>query len=373
MVGDAFSRDICIKKCYDSLESPRACLVNMTEPIACYIIPACSYSSPQPPQLLAACSLYPEYLANHKHYLAKIQIVDQTAELENFYSVDDPEPEPIPTAERPKSAPRPPSSVDSSISFPQPPRLETTSHSPRQQSIGRFETATKSPTYVSPASFDNILSFSGAKRRRTNDSTTPSEHYRPIQLPPISQELQNHLPVRNSPSNSSYHSSTYYNYASPTEANETRRIEAEYARLADSEAAKIPDEPLLSFASWKKNFRWPNQYTTQQCVCLFKYYIDVLGPWVSIYASSINQMLTMTARRWRSYAAVYISRPPTSTKMSTSTQCDLLCCSSSPSLRLEAQVTEQNYPLCRLGSTRSQPGLNYKVLPSHDSIPTCSL
>lgn len=165
--------------------------------------------------------------------------------------------------------------------------METISHSPSLLSKIRLEATIRSPSQVSPASFDNILPFSGTKRRRTNDSITPSEQYRTVQLPPISQELQHHFPVRASPSNSSCHTSSYYNsYASPTEANETRRIEAEYAKLADTEAAKIPDEPLLSFSSWKKNFRWPNQYTTQQCVCLFRYYVDVLGPWVS--ADTIN-------------------------------------------------------------------------------------
>lgn len=218
--------------------------------------------------------------------------MDQTAELENFYSIEDPEPEPPSTTERLKSAPRPPSSIDSSATFRRTPRAETTNHSPRQLSTRKSEATARSPDQVSPASFDNILSFSGTKRRRTNDSATPSEQHQPIQLPSITRELQNHFPIRDSPSNSSYHPSSYYNYASPTEANETRRIEAEYARLADSEAAKIPDEPLLSFSSWKKNFRWPNQYTTQQCMCLFRYYIDVLGPWVSSYPTSTVIRLT---------------------------------------------------------------------------------
>jgi len=180
------------------------------------------------------------------------------------------------------SAPRPLSSFESPATFQPPSRVETISHSPRLLSKARPEATIRSPAQVSPAPFDNILSISGTKRKRTHDSATPSEQYRSIRLPPISQELQNHFPIRASPSNSSCYISSYHNsHASPTEAKETRRIEAEYAKLADSEAAKIPDEPLLSFSSWKKNFRWPNQYTTQQCVCLFRYYVDVLGPWVS--------------------------------------------------------------------------------------------
>lgn len=267
--------------------------VSHTQPISYQTVAAFSYTKTQLHAIITRF-VSNHYVANCESLLAKIQIVDQTAELENFYSVDEPEPEPTPTSDLPNSASRPPGSIDSSARFSHPPRLETTSHSPTQQSTARFETTRKSPTQVSPVSFENILSISGTKRRRrTNDSATSSERFRHIQLPPISQELQNNLSLRDSPSNLSYHSSSYYNnYVSPTEANETRRIEAEYAKLADSEAAKIPDEPLLSFSSWKKNFRWPNQYTTQQCVCLFRYYVDVLGPWVRSYPVIATKVLT---------------------------------------------------------------------------------
>lgn len=60
-------------------------------------------------------------------------------------------------------------------------------------------------------------------------------------------------------------------------------VEAEYRRLADSAAAKIPeDESLLSPAIWKEEFYWPNRFTTTQCACLMRYYIEVLAPWVSL-------------------------------------------------------------------------------------------
>ncbi len=57
-------------------------------------------------------------------------------------------------------------------------------------------------------------------------------------------------------------------------------VEAEYRRLADSAAAAIPVESLLSPAVWKEEFYWPNQYTTTQCACLMRYYIENLAPWV---------------------------------------------------------------------------------------------
>lgn len=164
------------------------------------------------------------------------------------------------------------------------PRRETASHSPEHSGPARFELSPRSLNHTSPASIDNILSFptSGAKRRRTNDSFNTSDTNYHVQLPSISQDLLTPYPTFNSPTNSNYNNPYYVNnFASPTEVNETRRIEAEYARIADEKAGAIPAEPLLSASSWKKSFRWPNQFTTQQCMCLLKYYIETLGPWVS--------------------------------------------------------------------------------------------
>lgn len=207
--------------------------------------------------------------------------MDQTAELENFYSTE--EPELLPGI--PILTPRPTSSADSTVSAQLSARSAATSQSPSRHGAVILDTMARSPGDVHPASLDNILTFPGHKRRRTDDSTTPTaevSQYVPIQLPPISQEFQKPYLTRDSPSSlSTGFQVQFSNYASPTEANETRRIEAEYRKLADTEAAAIPAEPLLSPARWKRDFRWPNQYTTQQCMCMFRYYIDHLGPWVS--------------------------------------------------------------------------------------------
>ena len=209
---------------------------------------------------------------------AKIQIVDQTLETENFYSTDDADI----SAQKPISGVRPVDSIE-------PPtvtaskRREAVSLSPVQYSAIRSDTLLRSPTEFSSISLDNSSSTPGTKRRRTNDSSTPSDYHN-VQLPPITQGLQGYTNVRDPvvhPSFPPYPN----NYGSPTELNETRRIEQEYARIADHQAAQIPDEPFLSVASWKQHFRWPNQYTTQQCRVLFKYYTDVLGPWVSQYGA----------------------------------------------------------------------------------------
>lgn len=211
------------------------------------------------------------------HISANFQIVDQTAELENFYSTDDTEL----TLERPTSGTRPSDSKEAPVSASVPKRREAFSLSPVQQSTIRSDSSLRSPSEPSPVSLDNLLSYSASKRRRTNDSSTPSDYHNVQPRPQsVSQGFTDFNTVRDPVILHSY-APNPNSYGSPTELNETRRIEQEYARIADDQSGQIPDEPFLSVASWKKHFRWPNQYTTQQCRVLFKYFIDVLGPWVS--------------------------------------------------------------------------------------------
>ncbi|RMZ75438.1 hypothetical protein DV737_g5302, partial [Chaetothyriales sp. CBS 132003] len=61
-----------------------------------------------------------------------------------------------------------------------------------------------------------------------------------------------------------------------------RRVEAEYRRLADTQAATIPPEELLTPEVWKREFYWPNDFTTTQCACLMRYFIEQLAPWFDV-------------------------------------------------------------------------------------------
>lgn len=87
-----------------------------------------------------------------------------------------------------------------------------------------------------------------------------------------------------------YNSPEVYNPASPdgfsympTEQKYVPKVvEAEYRRMADSAAAAIPKEDLLSPKIWKEEFYWPNKFTTTQCACLMRYYIDHLASWVGV-------------------------------------------------------------------------------------------
>lgn len=78
----------------------------------------------------------------------------------------------------------------------------------------------------------------------------------------------------------------------PDQSHVPKVVEAEYRRLADSAAAAIPPASLLSPAIWKEEFYWPNQFTTTQCACLMRYYIENLAPWVGQHLSSDHMAKT---------------------------------------------------------------------------------
>ncbi|OBT87766.1 hypothetical protein VE02_03109 [Pseudogymnoascus sp. 03VT05] len=63
---------------------------------------------------------------------------------------------------------------------------------------------------------------------------------------------------------------------------------AKSQRLADSAAAAVPSASsgLLKPEIWKKTFFWPNDWTTTQCACLMRHFVDFIAPWAS--SSSIN-------------------------------------------------------------------------------------
>lgn len=141
----------------------------------------------------------------------------------------------------------------------------------------------EAPPFLSPPDtvHESILVHSPRKRRRTADESTtgygshlerlPYSAYDPIRSQYRVYDLSK---VFTSVSPDGY---TYM----PEQKYVPKVVEAEYRRLADSAAAAIPAESLLSPAIWKEEFYWPNQFTTTQCACLMRYYIENLAPWVS--------------------------------------------------------------------------------------------
>lgn len=215
-------------------------------------------------------------------YPAKFQFVDQGPELENYYSQDDFAvncARPVGEEQRHGNASfEPYTRLDRSIDA----GLSPTVHSGQSSDV---------PPFLSPttSNIEAVLvrSADDSKRRRTTDSTLTR------QSSGVEQWQQGvYDPVRGS---SSAH--TYRIYTTPPKTyspvavngvvrmdegrHVSKVVEAEYRRLADSAAAAIPDDALLSPAVWKEDFYWPNIYTTTQCACLMRYYIDQLSSWVS--------------------------------------------------------------------------------------------
>ncbi|RMD42973.1 hypothetical protein DV735_g2162, partial [Chaetothyriales sp. CBS 134920] len=81
--------------------------------------------------------------------------------------------------------------------------------------------------------------------------------------------------------------------------NVPRRVEAEYRRLADTQAATIPPEELLTPEVWKSEFYWPNDFTTTQCACLMRYFIQQLAPWFDVGDPERTFALTVPQRARR--------------------------------------------------------------------------
>jgi hypothetical protein len=216
---------------------------------------------------------------------AKIQFVDQGPELENFYSHDD-------DGDVLEAAPRHDAREGS----------EATDHSlKRSQTLSTVHTSlspeTRSPvernpnypglTILSPRSTLNSSNpRSPLKRALPDDSFGPGAQRRVDQwsstvYDPIRFAYRVYEPHK--PQNS-YELDTI---SFATESNNLPKIvEAEYRRLADTDAAAIPPEFLLTPAIWKEQFYWPNQFTTTQCACLMRYFIEKLAPWVSATSES---------------------------------------------------------------------------------------
>lgn len=131
---------------------------------------------------------------------------------------------------------------------------------------------------------EKVLVHAPIKRRRTADSA--SQPFRPN---PETWSQGAYDPIRSqyrvyeSPKVFSPGSAEGFTFM-PEQTYVPKVVEAEYRRLADSAAAKIPeDESLLSPTIWKEEFYWPNRFTTTQCACLMRYYIEHLAPWVSTW------------------------------------------------------------------------------------------
>ena len=197
--------------------------------------------------------------------------MDQGPELENYYSQDDfvvisnkSKPQDQRQANVPEVQKREPS-VEVSLS----PTIRSAPPSETLSFLSPADTVHESDVLRAPI-----------KRRRTADETDHGHRLNSDRAPKAAYD-----PIRSQ--YIIYDSPKIFNPVSPDgltymqEQNHVPKVvEAEYRRLADDAAGAIPPESLLSPAIWKDEFYWPNQFTTTQCACLMRYYIENLAPWV---------------------------------------------------------------------------------------------
>lgn len=217
------------------------------------------------------------------------QFIDEGREVKSFYATDDYE------TDSSKSVPQRPASSSESKpkqqqqSSPPPPPLQP----PLQTLPGLLHSPTivqKSPSILSapefplvspklPGTTNNLVPLHNHKRRRTNEGYSPNYSLHRDSVSSSAYDPVKSFVVYESPTTStSYVDNGFVYSAQITSA--PKIVEAEYRRLADSEAAWVPSDNLLSPAIWKEQFVWPNIYTTNQCACLMRYFIEHLAAWV---------------------------------------------------------------------------------------------
>ncbi|KAL2432635.1 hypothetical protein ABEF95_014193 [Exophiala dermatitidis] len=206
---------------------------------------------------------------------AKFQFVDQGPELENYYSQDD-----SLVSNANSSAP---DQKEDEVSLRQK-RIEPPSNSEGPASV-QSAPAEDSIGISSPSNGSNetVFGHSPIKRRRTADPVTQPypqtrETWQRIPYDPIRSQYR----MYNSPEVYNPASPDGFSYMPTEQKYVPKVVEAEYRRMADSAAAAIPKEDLLSPKIWKEEFYWPNKFTTTQCACLMRYYIDHLASWFDV-------------------------------------------------------------------------------------------
>lgn len=141
-------------------------------------------------------------------------------------------------------------------------------------------------TTISPAGTDGFRTpLSPRKRHYPDDAVTPTFQIQLTRkrLPPTPEPPDMRNTYRK------YWPNVNYGYPTGTQSeaimesgeNIKQVVRAEMRRLEDENAAAIPDENFLSPAEWRPFFHWPNEFTTNQCTSLMRYFIEELGPWVS--------------------------------------------------------------------------------------------
>jgi hypothetical protein len=187
---------------------------------------------------------------------AQIEFVDQTTEVERAYVQEDSD-----ELERPKSALEEPYSLK---------RVTTTT--PLRPSTTDFTSAPAGEPYS--FSVETIDHGSSPKKRRVEKA-----------LFVFATNTEN---ATTSPSTSALYS--------PAATSQSL-----HSRLPDTAAAAVPslESGMLSPRVWKEQFFWPNAYTTTQCLCLMRHFIEDMASWFDVADPSRHFTLVVPQRARR--------------------------------------------------------------------------
>ena len=151
-------------------------------------------------------------------------------------------------------------------------------------------------TSVSVETSDSLLEINSPSNNATapheaqssSASGTCNAHNRTCGLGFLTKERQgaeHHRPSSGSDLNNETTTCRLYEQASWATgfATPPHSLRSENCRLPDTAAAALPSPTsgLLSPRIWKTQFFWPNAYTTNQCICLMRHYIQSIAPSVS--------------------------------------------------------------------------------------------
>ncbi|RMZ81900.1 hypothetical protein DV738_g1957, partial [Chaetothyriales sp. CBS 135597] len=218
----------------------------------------------------------------------RIQFVDQGPELENFYSPN--------IGESSKETANHPESAEITQDEATPTETEdlSTVHSP----ANRAQPSLAGTKHAGDSTADHS---STPRKRSFRSNSPPTASPRTVDAGPCSgvyDPVRSFYVLPQQPKAPAY--VDFNDVTLLDESNDVpRRVEAEYRRLADTQAAKIPPEELLTPEVWKSEFYWPNDFTTTQCACLMRYFIEQLAPWFDVGDPERTFALTVPQRARR--------------------------------------------------------------------------
>lgn len=244
---------------------------------------------------------------------ANIHFVDQTPEIESYYVIDS-----VPDASESPSRPQSRSSLTTA--------LASSSRTASPPNDGQASSITNPSALVRSSETLAIQESESISRRGEANDETPTFTSQSSDT----QAIDHHWPTAlidsngggvQSISSRKTHSEASFPDIHVSPAN-LLRPEGDCLRDSAAAALRSAASSPLSPSVWKERFFWPNAYTTTQCLCLMRFFIREIAPWVSLppAASTNSGAHIFQARHLLSCAAIYPRITRASQTMPTTTE-----------------------------------------------------